>query len=136
MDRLPRELRAGTLLDHRFTIPVEAREPKSKRIVQCGWIDQSQFVYQGGGDAKDFIYWKLHLVTFQGDLWVQLTGPLAHYLRYVELIDNAGNRVYRIPFYDAVQNGRWYEDKIGVRWGVPIDLWKVYDSQLTATTTK
>lgn len=94
-------------------------------MAQCGYIDSSAHLYQGGGEAEDFIYWKERLVTFQADLWEQLCGPLGRHIQYLEMVDRVANRVYRTSFQTARDAGHWYDAGIGKRWGVPLECWEV-----------
>jgi hypothetical protein len=115
-DRPHRADRAGTPLDHRFTIEVFGLGPKSRRHTSAGWIDRRHRLF------------KKNLLTFQGDVWVQLTTRYADALDFLELVDNVANRAYRVDFRTACERGCWYDEGIGRRWGIPADLWTVHDA--------
>jgi hypothetical protein len=71
------------------------------------------------------MYFKRHLLTFQADVWDQLTDRWRDVLDFVELVDHPKARCFRVAFDIACAQGEWYVDRIGRRWGVPYDLWVI-----------
>lgn len=117
--RQPLGSRAGTKIDHKWAHDVMVGRK------QHGLYDESQRVYQTGGELKKFIYWRDHLVTFAADAWRQFIDKVD----WLEVIDHERNEVWRISAQRARNNARRYDAGIGERIGVPMDLWTVYDSQ-------
>ena len=121
--RPPRLARAGTVLDHRFTVEVLARQPLSGRRARAGYVDTRQRVYQGGGELKNFLFRLRKLISLQADVWeIVRTHPDVDWL---ELVDHPKNRCFRISLEDAISHGVWYDAGIGSRWGVPFDRWEI-----------
>lgn len=125
LTRPPKEARAGTRIDHRFSVEIFAKQPKTGRYASAGWVDKRQRFFQGGGELANFMYFKRRLLTFQRDVWQQLVEQYADVLDFVELVDHSKVRCFRVDFATACTEGEWYADKIGPRYGVPIDLWIV-----------
>ena len=109
------EDRAGTQLDHRFT----------RRIVsggkEHGLLDERQRIYQSGGELKNFVFWKLKLVSFTVDVWKQIQGAID----WIEMIDHPKNECYRISADKAYAEVRRYDGGIGPRMGIPLDCWDI-----------
>lgn len=118
-ERKPPGSRAGTKLDHRWTHDVMVGKK------QHGLYDESQRVYQTGGELKKFIYWRDHLVTFSAAAWRQVIDKVD----WLEVIDHERNEAWRISAKRARDNARRYDAGIGERIGVPMDQWTVYDSE-------
>lgn len=118
----PIEDRAGTRLDHRFTRLVSGVRENNKRI-DFGTIDTRQRIYQHGGDLSKLVYWKLKVAAFGPEEWRVIKVEAD----FIELIDHNTNKCYRISVADAKEKGYVYEGKVGRRWGVPLDLFTVYD---------
>lgn len=125
--RLPTAQRAGTRIDHApgNAVEIYAHGPKRLALASVGWIDRRQRVYQSGGEYEGFWFRKLNALSFQGEVWEQLTTTWCDAIDVVELVDNPANRVYRVPFAVAIAEGEWYDAGIGQRWGVPLELWDV-----------
>ena len=109
------EERAGTQLDHRFT-----RKIMSGRK-EHGLLDERQRVYQSGGELKNFVYWKLKVVSFDAEVWDQIAGKVD----WFEMLDHPKNECYRIEATKAYDNLVEYVDSIGRRVGIPLDRWDI-----------
>ena len=110
--------RAGTPLDHRHTVEVWSRTNGRKLH---GLYDESQRLYQSGGEQSSFIFWKRHLVTMAKDAWL----AIADQADWIEMIDHEHNECWRILVKKAAKNAVVYDAGIGERVGVPMDLWDV-----------
>lgn len=117
----PVDQRAGTLLDHRFTRLVTGERDGKK--ISFGTLDSRQRIYQHGGDLSKLVYWKLRVAAFGPEEWRVIKVDAD----FIELIDHNTNKCYRITVEDAKTKGYVYEGKVGRRWGVPLDLFTVYD---------
>ena len=117
--------RAGTQLNHRWTHRVEGRGRKG--VTQHGLYDESQRVYQTGGELSNFVYWKRHWVTLAEDAWRQVYGKVD----WIEVIDHERNECYRISMKKAVLNAVKYDAGIGTRVGIPMELFDVLTARGT-----
>jgi len=59
--------RAGTVLDHKWVHPILS-EGKRRRT-KHGLYDESQRLYQTGGELDKFVFWKMKLVSLSYDAW-------------------------------------------------------------------
>ena len=107
--------RAGTQLDHHWT-----HEIKAKNKVH-GLYDESQRVYQSGGEMSRFIFWKKRLVTLDKGAWDQIFQRAD----WIEVIDHEKNECWRIAGKKAVKSAIKYESGIGPRIGIPMERWDV-----------
>lgn len=119
--RSPRQERAGTLLDHRFTEPIY-----DERHRRQGTIDHRQQVYQQGGEAKDFVFWNLRLLTMPLSVWNQIRETD---VEWIEMIDHQRNECWRVELLTMILHGVPYERGDGPRYGVPISYVTVHDAQ-------
>jgi hypothetical protein len=114
--RPPTRSRAGTHLDHRWCHNIYV----GKRV--HGVLDESQRIYQTGGELSHFIYWKLRLVSFDERTWKQIKDRVD----WVEVIDHDRNECWRIAMGKASGELTTYQAGIGIRVGIPMHLWDVY----------
>lgn len=114
--------RAGTVLDHRFTEAVKADGLREHQT--HGLIDRRQRVYQCGGEARNFVYQKLGLVTLAGPVWEQVIASV----EWLEWIDHELNQCWRITLERASRLMECYEDGIGWRVGIPTWAFDVIDA--------
>lgn len=115
--RLPPSERAGTRLRWESGNIIELE--RDGKLFGC--IDQRQQVAQLGGEAGNFIYHKLDLVTLP--LWTWEEIALSGMVATIEMIDHRLNVAYVIDFPTAQRHGEVYSDGIGERFGVPRHLW-------------
>jgi len=47
--RKPTAERPGRHIDHRFSVEVIARQPKTGKLARAGYVDKRQRFFQGGG---------------------------------------------------------------------------------------
>lgn len=111
--------RAGTRLDHRWTHKIIGKGRRGQIV--HGLFDESQRVYQTGGELSAFIFWKRHLVSISIDAWRRI-GNVAD---WIEIIDHENNECWRISGVRFTKNAVRYEAGIGERIGCPMDLWTV-----------
>lgn len=111
--------RAGTLLNHAWTHRIEGHGRKGR--LQHGLYDESQRVYQTGGELSNFIYWKKRWVTIAYDAWRQVAGKTD----WLEVIDHERNECWRISMKKAIKYGVKYDAGIGPRVGIPMDRWDI-----------
>lgn len=121
--------RAGTVLDHRWTHPIEGMGRKGK--LQHGLYDEKQRVFQTGGELSRFVYWKHHLVTFSKDVWDQVFMKTD----FFEVVDHERNEVYRIAGEKARNHAVTYDAGLGKRVGIPLRLWDIVTSRGTIRQT-
>jgi hypothetical protein len=117
--------RAGTVLDHRWTTPIEGYGRKGK--LQHGLYDQKQRIFQTGGEFSRFVYWKERLVSFSYDAWRVVIDKTD----WFEVIDHERNECWRIAGEKARNNAVVYEAGLGKRVGIPMDLWDVITARNT-----
>ena len=117
--------RAGTTLDHRWTRTIMTRGKKA--WVRNGLYDESQRIYQTGGEVDKFVYWKLNVVSISYDAWSQV----AEKIDWIEIIDHRRNECWRIPMARARKHLVTYEANVGKRIGVPIRHWDIVSAQGT-----
>ena len=119
--RLPVEERAGTVLDWRAHNCIEVMGPTYRGGPEQvhGVLDRRQRVYQSGGELRNFLFWKEGLMSLAFGVWVQIQDQA----EWIELIDHELNHCYRIRVAVAADKGHAYEAGIGLRWGVPRELW-------------
>lgn len=117
--------RAGTQLDHRWTHRIKGKGRKG--VLQHGLYDERQRVYQTGGELSNFVLWSRKLVTFAHDAWLQV------FMRtdWFEVIDHEKNECWRISGEKARKHAVKYNAGIGVRIGIPMDLWDVVTARGT-----
>jgi hypothetical protein len=115
--------RAGTHLDHRWTHKVEG-DAKRGKVPTLGLFDESQRLFQTGGELKSFVYWKLHLVTLPAETYRRIR-MIAD---WIEIIDHEKNECWRISMTKFETNAVRYNAGIGERVGAPMDLWTVITS--------
>lgn len=118
-------VRAGTVLDHRWTHPIEGYGRKGK--LQHGLYDEKQRIFQTGGELSRFVYWKLHLVSFSHDAWQQVFMKTDRF----EIVDHEKNECWAIAGERARNNAVLYEAGLGKRVGIPMRLWDVITSRGT-----
>lgn len=111
--------RAGTTLDHKWTKKITGSGRQGSRV--HGLYDERQRVYQTGGEMKNFIYWKLHVVSIAKDAWDQVWQKTD----WFEVIDHEKNVCWRISGEKARKNALIYNSGIGDRVGVLMELWDV-----------
>lgn len=117
--RAPIAERAGTHIDHKFAEKIFYHEKNH------GIIDPTQRVYQHGGEARTFIFWKMKAISFPYDVWVQVAPQVDS----IEMIDHVRNEVYVCQARLAASLGQRYRDeKLGFRYAIPLHLWKVLDA--------
>lgn len=117
--------RAGTELNHRWTHRIEGHGRKGKR--QHGLYDESQRVYQTGGELSNFVYWKRHLVSIADEAWKQVWQRAD----WIEVIDHERNECWRISTAKAVKHAIRYDAGIGPRVGIPMDRFDIITSRGT-----
>jgi hypothetical protein len=111
--------RAGTQLDHRFTRKIMSDGKEH------GLLDERQRIYQSGGELKNFVYWKLVVVSFDAKVWEQIAGKVD----WFEMLDHPKNECYRISADKAYDNLVDYVDRIGPRVGIPLDRWDIVTAE-------
>jgi hypothetical protein len=116
--------RAGTVIDHRWAHPIIST---GKRRTQHGLYDESQRLYQTGGELDKFVFWKMKLVSLSYDAWTQVVEKVD----WIEIIDNVRNECWRIPMARARKHAVRYEAGIGPRVGIPIKHWSIYTAKGT-----
>ena len=112
--------RAGTRLDHRWTHKIEGTARRGRHKV-LGLYDESQRVFQTGGEMSAFIYWKLGLVTLPLETWERIRGVAD----WIEIIDHERNECWRIAKARFLKHAVKYESGIGPRVGVRRDHWTI-----------
>lgn len=117
-DKKPGLQRAGTVIDHRWAHSIMGT---GKRRTQQGLYDESQRLYQTGGDLDKFVFWKLKLVSISYEAWVQVVNKVD----WIEIIDHARNECWRLPMGRGRKHAVMYDAGIGRRVGVPIKHWDV-----------
>lgn len=116
--------RAGTRLDHRWTHRIEGTARRGRHPV-LGLYDESQRVFQTGGEFSAFIYWKLHLVTLPMETWMRIRGIAD----WIEIIDHEKNECWRISKTKFLKHAVSYNAGIGERVGVGMDHWDVINAK-------
>lgn len=111
--------RAGTVLDHHWTHQITGSGKRGKLV--HGLYDESQRVYQTGGEMSHFIFWKRKLVTFNKEAWDQVWQRAD----WIEVIDHEKNVCWRIATGKATKHAIVYDAGIGQRVGVPMELFDV-----------
>ena len=117
--------RAGTALNHRWCHRIEGHGRKGVKL--HGMLDESQRVYQTGGELSRFVYWKLHLVSLDSDAWNQIRGRCD----WIEIIDHERNECWRIAAEKFVKNAVRYSAGIGPRVGAPMRFWDIITTRNT-----
>jgi len=118
----PREetsARAGTVLNHKWCHDIYVMKGRSRR--RHGLYDESQRIYQTGGEMSMFIYWKAKLVSIDYDVWLQIAGKVD----WIEIIDHEKNECWRISMKKVMKTSTTYDAGIGKRLGVPMEYWHV-----------
>lgn len=113
--RPPTKDRAGTSLDPRWSHVIKIG-PKVH-----GLFDERHRIYQTGGELSNFVYWKLHLVSFDARVWMQVKDKVD----WIEVLDHQRNECWRIAMGKAVKNLVTYQGGIGTRVGIPMRFWDV-----------
>lgn len=111
--------RAGTPLRHEHTVEIGGQGRRGRMI--HGLLDESQRLYQSGGELSSFVFWKQQLVTLSLDAWQQVLDRA----EWIEMIDHERNECWRIQTRKAIAHGVLYEAGIGQRFGVPVSMWDV-----------
>jgi hypothetical protein len=114
--------RAGTRLDHRWSHKIVSKARRGDRV--HGIYDERQRVYQTGGELKNFIYWKLRVVSIADEAWRQIFQRAD----WIEVIDHERNECWRIAMQKAVRTAVRYNAGIGTRVGVPMAYWDIIDA--------
>lgn len=86
-----------------------------------GLYDESQRLYQSGGEVSNFLYWRRKLVSIDYGAWQQVFQKID----WIEIIDHESNECWRIAMKKAIKHAVKYNAGIGDRVGVPMDLWDV-----------
>lgn len=123
VDREEITYRAGTRLDHRWTHKIMGRGRRGPLV--HGLYDESQRVFQTGGEMSAFVYWKHHLVTLSEDAWKKVKGIAD----WIEIVDHETNRCWRIAKVKFLNHAVRYDAGIGPRVGCAMDLWDVIDAR-------
>lgn len=118
--------RAGTVLDHRWTHPISTKGKSGKRV-KNGLYDESQRIYQTGGEIDKFVFWKLKVVSVAYDAWTQVSEKVD----WIEIIDHRRNECWRVPMARAKKYLVKYEAGVGKRIGVPIRHWDIVSASGT-----
>ena len=118
--------RAGTVLNHKWTHKVEGKARRGKHAV-LGLYDESQRVFQTGGEFSAFIYWKLKLVTLPWETWVRIRGIAD----WIEIVDHEKNECWRISKTKFMKHAVGYNAGIGERVGVAMNNWDIITAQGT-----
>jgi hypothetical protein len=124
VDREEIVFRAGTKLDHRWTHKVEGQARRGKHKV-LGLFDESQGVFQTGGEFSAFIYWKLNLVTIPLETWRKIAGVAD----WIEIVDHEKNECWRIAKAKFIKHAVTYNAGIGERIGVARNHWDVINAR-------
>lgn len=118
--------RAGTHLDHRWTHKVQGVARRGKHEV-LGLFDESQRVFQTGGEFSAFVYWKLDLVTLPLPTWEKVRGVAD----WLEIVDHEKNECWRIAKAKFLKHAIRYNAGIGPRIGVARNHWDVISADGT-----
>lgn len=107
--------RAGTRLVRK--VPVKGPSKSGLGPVTHGFLDPSQRVYQTGGEARNFTYYKagVPLLTLATEVWERVKFDVER----IEWIDHVDNRYFAVPAELALRYGHEYQDRLGTRWGIP-----------------
>ena len=89
--------RAGTQLDHRWTHEIRGKGRRGSLV--HGLYDESQRIYQTGGELSKFVYWKRQWVSISYDAWRQVYEKVD----WLEVIDHERNECWRIAMKKAVR---------------------------------
>jgi hypothetical protein len=116
--------RAGTVIDHRWMHPIMATANRRK---QHGLYDESQRLYQTGGELEKFVFWKLKVVSIAFDAWMQISDKAD----WIEVIDNRRNECWRIPMNRAKKHLVQYDAGGGKRVGIAIKHWDIQTARGT-----
>ena len=111
--------RAGTPIRHEFASDVVSQARRGRKL--HGLYDESQRLYQTGGELSSFVFWKKNLVSISMEAWRLVFDKID----WIEIIDHERNECWRIQARKAAKFGVSYEAGIGERFGVPMDLWDV-----------
>jgi len=117
--RPPINGRAGTPLDHKHVIEIWSRGRGDRKL--HGLLDESQRVYQSGGELSSFIFWKKNMVTLSREAWSAILDKAD----WIEMIDHERNECWRILVKKAMKHAVIYDAGIGERIGVPVGFWDV-----------
>jgi hypothetical protein len=115
--------RPGTKINHAVGEPVFALKPKGRGQELFGYLDRSADLFQSGGEAGNFIYWRENLVTLPIEVWNYVKDRAA----WIELVDHRGGRCFRIATRVFAENAQTYNAGAGFRIGCPRPLWQVED---------
>lgn len=114
-ERHDREHRAGT----RLVAPCRVLGTVNGADRDLGRYDEILRVFQTGGTANDFKYWKLRLYTMPAQTWDAIQATRCE---RIEWVDHATSTAWWCSMQDAKEYGQFYEDprnSIGQRFGVP-----------------
>jgi hypothetical protein len=115
--------RAGTALNHRWVHRVEGKARRGKHEV-LGLFDESQRLFQTGGEFSQFIYWKLKLVTLPIGTWERIRNIAD----WIEIVDHEKNECWRISKGKFLKHAVRYNAGIGERIGASMRVWDVIDA--------
>lgn len=116
--RPPINGRAGTPLDHKHVVEIRG-SARGRKL--HGLFDESQRVYQSGGERSSFIFWKRSMVTLSKEAWIAIVSRAD----WIEMIDHEQNECWRILMRKAVKHAVVYDAGIGERIGIPMQFWDV-----------
>lgn len=117
--------RAGTRLDYRWTHKIEGRGRRG--VTLHGLYDESQRIYQAGGEMSQFIFWKRKIVSLSIEPWRRISAIAD----WVEIVDHERNECWRISMKKFVKHAVKYNAGIGDRVGCDMDLWDRINSHGT-----
>jgi hypothetical protein len=120
----PSSGRAGTRLTDGAKIAIYG--PGANGIAcQHGTLDMAKRLYQCGGEAGNFIYRRLQLVSMALVVWERIQMDCNR----LEFIDHMQNQCYAIRTYCCrLHPGQRYDAGIGPRIGWPIDWFEISDA--------
>jgi hypothetical protein len=117
--------RAGTVIDHRWAHKIMGGRKARPNIL--GLYDESQRLYQTGGELERFVFWKMKLVSLPYEAWVQVVEKAD----WIEIIDHTRNECWRVPMARARKHAVRYEAGVGPRVGIPIKHWSIWTAKGT-----
>ena len=117
------ETRAGTKLNHKWTHEIRGKGRRGSLV--HGLYDESQRIYQTGGELSKFVYWKRRWVSISEDAWRQVYEKVD----WLEVIDHERNECWRIAMKKAARAAVKYNAGMGPRIGIPMDEWTVITAE-------
>lgn len=115
-------LRAGTKLNHKWTHKI--RGSGHRKSLVHGLYDESQRIYQSGGELSRFAFWKRRWITISEEAWRQIYQKVD----WIEIIDHERNECWRIAMKKALKEAVPYDAGLGPRIGIPMEDWTVIDA--------